>query len=149
MATGVNPVFLKSKDVPNVTSDRPVSVLEMCLAAERTAGQGSVIGAQLMNGLWRIYPASREARSTILVQGVRIRGTAQQTRGRSKARQTTLRSSLQLGSSPRRRSETPKRRRSGDTCSPETSGKQPRRDGRISDRPSPPVSDNEDDEVCD
>ncbi|XP_076466020.1 uncharacterized protein LOC143297507 [Babylonia areolata] len=42
----------------------------------------------------------------------------------------TLRWSLQLGSSPRRRLETPKRRRSGDTSSPETSYKQPWEDER-------------------
>ena len=74
MSTSVLPVFFKSKDLPDAFSDRPASVLEICLAAERTAGSGSTIGAQLIGGLWRLYPATKEARSVLLVQGLRLRG---------------------------------------------------------------------------
>eukprot|EP00745_Piridium_sociabile_P016071 TRINITY_DN23897_c0_g2_i3.p1 TRINITY_DN23897_c0_g2~~TRINITY_DN23897_c0_g2_i3.p1 ORF type:complete len:111 (-),score=10.63 TRINITY_DN23897_c0_g2_i3:70-402(-) len=50
----------------------------MCLAAERSAGPGSIIGAQLIGGLWRLYPVTKEARSALLVQGVRVRGISLQ-----------------------------------------------------------------------
>eukprot|EP00745_Piridium_sociabile_P041150 TRINITY_DN8081_c0_g1_i4.p2 TRINITY_DN8081_c0_g1~~TRINITY_DN8081_c0_g1_i4.p2 ORF type:complete len:204 (+),score=19.69 TRINITY_DN8081_c0_g1_i4:325-936(+) len=81
MAAGVNPVFLKTRDIPNFSGDRPATVLEMCIAAERTAGQGSIVGAQLIGGLWRIYPTTKDARSSLLVQGLRVRGTALQVNG--------------------------------------------------------------------
>eukprot|EP00745_Piridium_sociabile_P024993 TRINITY_DN39581_c0_g2_i1.p1 TRINITY_DN39581_c0_g2~~TRINITY_DN39581_c0_g2_i1.p1 ORF type:complete len:415 (+),score=49.06 TRINITY_DN39581_c0_g2_i1:137-1246(+) len=73
MATGVNPVFVKSKDIPDSANKRPM-VLEMCLAAEKSGGQGSVVGAQQIHGLWRIYPATTGARSQLLIQGMTVRG---------------------------------------------------------------------------
>ncbi|XP_076435070.1 uncharacterized protein LOC143274947 [Babylonia areolata] len=68
----VNPVFLRQKDIPDVDNNRP-TVLEMCLAAERSSGQGSVLGAQDIRGLWRIYPATKESRTELLVKGLRLR----------------------------------------------------------------------------
>lgn len=58
--------------IPDHEDKRP-TVLEICLAAERVAGQGSVIGAQNIRSLWRIYPANKEARSELLVKGIRLR----------------------------------------------------------------------------
>ena len=78
MAAPVFPVFLKSKDIPNASADHPVTVLEMCLAAEKTAGPGSVVGAQLIGGLWRLYPTTKEARSSILMKGLHLRGSVMQ-----------------------------------------------------------------------
>lgn len=75
MASGVNPVFLKRRDIPLSDSDS-VSVLEVCLAAERVSGRESVLGAQEIRGLWRIYAATREARNTLLVQGLSLRNVA-------------------------------------------------------------------------
>ena len=74
-ATGVNPVFVKSRDLPVSCDEHPPTVLEVCLAAERMAGNGTVVGAQLIGGLWRIYPATREARTELLKKGLRMRGT--------------------------------------------------------------------------
>lgn len=73
----VQPVFLKQNSIPDCVINRP-SVLEMCLAAERTSGQGSILGAQEIRGLWRIYPATREARTELLVKGLRLRNTSLQ-----------------------------------------------------------------------
>ena len=69
----VLPVFVRSKDIPKNNNMFP-SVLEMCLAAERTAGQGTILGAQEINRLWRIYPLTAAARVKLLVQGVAFRG---------------------------------------------------------------------------
>jgi hypothetical protein len=77
------------------------------------------------------------------------KGSVKQGRGRPASRQPTIRSSLQLSCSPRRRSETPKRRRSGGLSSPETAGKQAKRDDRMADCPPPRISDIEDGEVGD
>ena len=52
--------------------DRTVSGLHICRACEEVAGSGSVAGAQRLYGLWRIYPATQEARDTLLMKGVTI-----------------------------------------------------------------------------
>ena len=72
--TSVHPVFVRPKDIPDSESIRP-TVLEMCLAAERETGQGTVLGAPDIRGLWRVYPATAEIRSQLLVKGIRIRNT--------------------------------------------------------------------------
>ena len=73
--TGVNPVFVRERDIPraNVTK---VSVLEVCLAAERVSGAGTIVGAQRIRFQWRIYPATREARDTLLIRGIVLREMA-------------------------------------------------------------------------
>ena len=65
------------KDIPDLEINRP-TVLEICLTAERETGHGTVLGAHNMRGLWRIYPATSEARSQLLVRGIRIRKTLAQ-----------------------------------------------------------------------
>ena len=72
--SAVLPVFLKN---PNPAENR-ISGLEIYLAAERTAGQGSIKGAQDIRGLWRIYPTTREARNELLIKGMSVRGSALQ-----------------------------------------------------------------------
>ena len=72
MSERVLPVFLRNKDIPNAQSRHP-SVLEVCLSAERTSGQGTVLGAQEIHGLWRIYPLTGEARNLLRVQGMCLR----------------------------------------------------------------------------
>ena len=71
--SSVNPVFIKSRDIPDSFENRP-SVIDICLAAEKTSGQGSVIGAQCIRGLWRIYPATKEGRTDLLIKGMHLRG---------------------------------------------------------------------------
>ena len=79
--SGVQPVFLKNRDIPISNASRPATVLELCVAAERTTGQGGVVGSQVIGGLWRLYPANAEARSNLLVRGLRIRGVSLQVSG--------------------------------------------------------------------
>ena len=68
------PVFIKIRDVPDNETNR-LSVLEMCIAAEKVAGAGSILGAQTIRGLWRVYPTTSEGRTELLVKGIRLRGT--------------------------------------------------------------------------
>ena len=72
------PVFLLRRDLPpidptrmNDTEDQydRYSALEICLAAERVAGRETILGAQEIRGLWRIYPMSRPARNLLLIGG--------------------------------------------------------------------------------
>ena len=72
--TSVNPVIIRMKGIPDSESNQP-TVLEVCLEAEREMGQGTMLGAQAIRGLWRIYPVMSEARSQLLVRGIRIRKT--------------------------------------------------------------------------
>lgn len=74
---GVNPVFLKNKDIPDSSTKYP-SVLEICLAAEKVSGRSSIVGAQEIRGLWRIYPETKEARTALLVKGVTVRNVVLQ-----------------------------------------------------------------------
>eukprot|EP00745_Piridium_sociabile_P001802 TRINITY_DN110908_c0_g1_i12.p3 TRINITY_DN110908_c0_g1~~TRINITY_DN110908_c0_g1_i12.p3 ORF type:complete len:149 (-),score=21.76 TRINITY_DN110908_c0_g1_i12:900-1346(-) len=69
------PVFIRNRDIPGASdfNSRP-SVLDVCLAAERVLGRDSIIGAQMIKGLWRVYPATDEDRSNLLLKGMRIRG---------------------------------------------------------------------------
>lgn len=69
----VLPVFIRNNDIAR-TALNPATVLEVCLAAERISGRGSIIGAQDIRGLWRIYPANRDSRNTLLIQGIALRG---------------------------------------------------------------------------
>eukprot|EP00745_Piridium_sociabile_P005432 TRINITY_DN13331_c1_g2_i2.p1 TRINITY_DN13331_c1_g2~~TRINITY_DN13331_c1_g2_i2.p1 ORF type:complete len:110 (-),score=8.37 TRINITY_DN13331_c1_g2_i2:173-502(-) len=55
------PRLYQIEDVPGQSDNRPVTVLDICTAAERVAGQGTVVGAQLICGLWRVYPATKKA----------------------------------------------------------------------------------------
>ena len=71
----VRPVFLKQTDIPDAENNRP-TVLELCLAGERVTGQGSILGAQAIRGLWRLYPATAAARNDLLVKGIRLRDTS-------------------------------------------------------------------------
>jgi len=50
--------------------DRKVTGLQVCRACEATAGGGSIVGAQRLYALWRIYPAIQEARNQLLILGI-------------------------------------------------------------------------------
>ena len=78
MDATIKPVFFKARDVPFSGESHTTTVLDVCLAAERVSGHGSVVGSQQIGGLWRVYPATREARSQLLIEGIRLRGTVVQ-----------------------------------------------------------------------
>lgn len=68
----VRPVFVKRRDIPNVEENQP-TVLEICLAAEKSSGRGTILGAQAVRGLWRIFPATEQVRVDLLVKGLKLR----------------------------------------------------------------------------
>ena len=63
------PVFLKAGDLAAETD-----VLELCVAAERISGRETIAGAQRIRSLWRVYPLTKEVRTSLLVSGVELHG---------------------------------------------------------------------------
>lgn len=68
---GTPPVFIPCRNLPD--SDTQYTVREICGSAEKTSGYGSVIGAQRIGGLWRLYPKSVKARHDLLLGGIKLR----------------------------------------------------------------------------
>ena len=66
------PVFVKARDLPEEEDNR-YTVSEICRACEDVAGYKSMDGAQRIGGLWRLYPANREARVQLLLEGISLR----------------------------------------------------------------------------
>ena len=63
----VLPVFVLEKWVPDGST-----VYDICLAAEKITGPGSIDGATCIKGLWRVYPMNEIARVKILTKGITI-----------------------------------------------------------------------------
>ena len=61
----MDPVFLKAGDLAAETD-----ILELCVAAERISGRDTIARAQRIQGLWRIYPLTREVWTSLLISGV-------------------------------------------------------------------------------
>ncbi|GFR85922.1 hypothetical protein ElyMa_004186400 [Elysia marginata] len=71
MATGrPSACFLPVKSL--LQNETPVDGLDVCVSCEATSGKNSIIGAQKIAGLWRIYPATREARRRLIIEGISI-----------------------------------------------------------------------------
>ena len=70
--TIVEPVYLKSTALP--VDD--MTTAELCITCERVSGYGTMEAAQLMGGLWRLYPKNREARASLLTAGLGVNGVA-------------------------------------------------------------------------
>ena len=68
----VLPIFIHSRSLPG-EQNKPFSVSEICGACERKTGYNSILGAQRL-GVWRIYPANVQARTSLLLSGVTLRG---------------------------------------------------------------------------
>ena len=68
----VEPVFLLRRDLPSGDGSR-YDTLELCLAAERVSGAETILGAQEIRGLWRVYPLTRTARNMLLIDGITLR----------------------------------------------------------------------------
>ena len=66
------PLFLRARDLP--FSD--LKVHELCRRAEQASGVNTVEGAQLVNGLWRIFAKTDTASTTLLLEGISLRGHA-------------------------------------------------------------------------
>ena len=70
---GKPPVFIPCRNLPDNTENGfQYTVRELCAAAEKTSGYNSVIGAQKIGGLWRIYPKSADSRAMLLLKGIEI-----------------------------------------------------------------------------
>ena len=70
--TDCEPVFVTTRALPS----RRVSpdTIDLCTAAERTTGRGTIRGAQRIRGLWRIYPRKSEASEKLLLEGLELWG---------------------------------------------------------------------------
>lgn len=44
-------------------NNKPYTVRELCAAAEERSGFNSVLGAQPMGGVWRLYPKTEDAQT--------------------------------------------------------------------------------------
>ena len=79
MAEGSNrpigslPVFIHQRSLPD-EEDKPFTVYEICGSAERTSGFNTMLGAQKLGVLWRLYPKSEDARTKLLIDGLELRG---------------------------------------------------------------------------
>ena len=78
--TSAEPVFLLKNDIVN-GKEKYASTLEICVAAEVTTGRGTVVGAQPIGGLWRIYPKTRAVRNELLIKGFNLRNTSVRVHG--------------------------------------------------------------------
>ena len=67
----VQPVFIRARSIPG---DEHASTLEICRAAEHVSGDNTILGAQRIRSLWRIYPITEDARQTLIVEGISLRG---------------------------------------------------------------------------
>ena len=69
---GVQPVFVKNTSLP-AFDQKEYSTAELCSAAEASTAFNSIIGAQRIGGLWRIYPHNETTRQKLLIGGFVVR----------------------------------------------------------------------------
>jgi len=69
----VKPAYMKYSEAIG-REDRWLSTREICGAAEKIAGYETMEGAQLVGGLWRLYPKTKAARTALLAEGLTLRG---------------------------------------------------------------------------
>lgn len=75
LTTTVLPVFVMNKNLPTF-SDKLYTVNEICSACEKKTGHDSILGAQKIGALWRIYPKQSDARVKLLIEGFSLRGVS-------------------------------------------------------------------------
>jgi len=68
----VIPVFFKQNEIISI-KEHPLTTLEVCRAAEKAAGVGSIEGAQVIKNLWRIYCKTNDARQNLLEEKLSLR----------------------------------------------------------------------------
>ena len=69
----VLPIFVRSNEIP---PGDYMTTWEMCTAAESVSGKDTILGAQEIRSLWRIYPLTMDARQTLIIQGFAVRGVS-------------------------------------------------------------------------
>ena len=65
----VKPIYFLEKNAPD-----NLSVADICEAAEKVAGSGSVFGCTLIYAVWRLKPLQMVARAKLLANGIVIKG---------------------------------------------------------------------------
>ena len=68
----LSPFFLLRRDLP-ANDSLKYDTLEICLAAEKVSGTETILGAQEIRGLWRVYPLTRTARNKLLIDNLTLR----------------------------------------------------------------------------
>ena len=53
----------------------PIDGLQLCIAGERVSGRGTIIGAQKMGKIFRIYPKTNSAREALIIHGIEYNST--------------------------------------------------------------------------
>ena len=69
---GSIPVFVLHASLPP-EGKKPFTVREICDACEKKCGYGSILGAQRLGALWRIYPVTVVSRGKLLIEGISLR----------------------------------------------------------------------------
>ena len=67
------PMSVQNNSLP-AFDKKDFSTAEICSYAEKTTGFNSIIGAQKISGLWRIYLRDKGGRQKLLIQGMTVRG---------------------------------------------------------------------------
>ena len=67
------PVFIHSRSLPP-DNTKSFTVHEICSACEKMCGHNSIVGAQKIGSLWRIYPSTNDSRVKLLISGFKLRG---------------------------------------------------------------------------
>lgn len=80
----VEPVFMLNKTLPAL-AEKEYTTAEICEAAEVTSGYKTIMGAQKIRGVWRLYPNTTEARQTLLIKGLVLRHVSVTVRARNPA----------------------------------------------------------------
>ena len=71
--TVCEPVFITTKQIPFM--DAPRDTVDICAAAEKVIGRGTIRGAQRIRGRWRIDPKQRQFRERLLIEGFMLGGS--------------------------------------------------------------------------
>ena len=80
---GALPVFMRARALPSNAQGRCPNTYEICSAAEKKTGYGSIRGSQNCQGIIRLLPWTEEARTTLLLEGFTYRGVHVETHPQS------------------------------------------------------------------
>ena len=57
------------------SDSNPIDGLQLCIACERVSGKGTIVGAQKMGKIFRIYPKTSSAREALIIHGIEYNST--------------------------------------------------------------------------
>ena len=57
------------------SDSNPIDGLKLCIAGERVSGKGTIVGAQKMGKIFRIYPKTNTAREALIIHGIEYNST--------------------------------------------------------------------------